>query len=326
VSTLFDQLVATTGARVDRHHEAHLDCPWCGKEAKAHQRHFAFNARGCHCFVCGAGGSLQRLAEQLGAPVDAARRYTQERPERPQKARSWQIRPEVYLDAFCGAWDRVERWTSYKPLSLDTIARWRLGVGTLPSSPCQHRRLIYPIVEARQIVGFRGRALGCECDKWISSGGTTARLWGIDLLRAGATIIVAENPVDAMLAMQFEPGVVAVAGTAGAATWHDEWSAAIAASRPERALIWFDNDLAGAANKPTYQLLLKEWQRTMEERLRQGKLKQLPRPPRPNAAKVANSLLEAGVITTCYTWPEGTPAKYDLGQLLEDSLAARSAA
>lgn len=313
---IFDQLVQKTSARVDRRGEAHIDCPWCGKEAKPKQMHFGFNTKGCHCFVCGQGGSLWDLAAQLGTAIDISQRAVS-KPQRVQAPRNWQQQPEWYLDGFCGAWDRIERWQAYKPLTLDTIACWRLGVGRLPSSPCQHKRLIYPLIESTRIVGFRGRAIDCDCDKWISSGGTTAKLWGRDLLARGATVIIAENPVDAMLAMQCESSVIAVAGTAGAATWHDEWSSAIVASRPSRVLVWFDNDLAGNPNAETYRSELIAWQRTMAARVHAGKIKQMPTFPTPNAPKVANSLLSAGVSASCYSWPAGTPAKYDLGALLE---------
>src|SRR5262249_32620302 len=114
----------------------------------------------------------------------------------------------------------------------------------------------------------------------------------------------AENMIDCLLAMQRYPQVVAVASTAGAATWRDEWTELIKSVRPRRSIVWYDNDLAGTPNKETHRRLI-------AERLQQGK------PPiEPNGPQVANSLLGAGIATLLYEWPRGTPAKADLGWAL----------
>jgi hypothetical protein len=47
---------------------------------------------------------------------------------------------------------------AYKPLSLDSILRWKLGVGILPSSRCEKRRLILPVFDGGRLVAFHGRA------------------------------------------------------------------------------------------------------------------------------------------------------------------------
>lgn len=329
-SSTFDALVSATSAHIDRRGEAHIDCPYCGKEAKRGQTHASFSPKGFKCFVCGQSAGLERLAAQLAIPVEHAPRHDRTAPE-PPKPRIWQSDPERYLDGFCAAWGRLEAWQSYKPLTIETIARWRLGVGVLPSSPCQHRRLIYPVIEGGQIVGFRGRRekpcrcadeciCPCQCDKWISAGGTTARLWGVDLLRPGASVIIAENPVDAMLAMQQDSSIVAVAGTAGASTWRDEWSQAIASSRPAVVLVWYDNDLAGSPNQETYRAELGVWLRTMQQRMEAGKIREIPPAPRPSGPKVVQSLISAGVRASAYEWPAGTAAKADLGGLLADEI------
>lgn len=314
---LFEELVSSTDAYIDRRGQAHIDCPACGKEVKRGQHHFSFSDKGGHCFVCGYSAGLRQIAEQLGTPTyepaaEMPRSYTRTA----QKPRNWQSRPDMYLDQFCASWDRLERWQAYKPLALETIARWRLGVGVLPSSPCQHRRLIYPIFEAGKIAGFRGRAIDCACDKWISAGGSTARLWGIDLLRPGALLIVCENPVDSMLAMQEEPRAIVVAGTAGAATWRSEWTQAIAQSRPRQVIVWMDNDLAGQPNAATYRSDLARWRAEMQHRMEVGKIKRLPQAPEPNGPKIANEMASAGVPVSLYAWPASTPAKADLGWAL----------
>lgn len=317
-SELFDELVQRTDARVDHRGWAHCTCPFCGHEPVDSKTgrfkvHFSFSREGsCKCYSCSQSGSLRDMADALGheqrrplAPLPPRRVQT------PQEPRQWQRSPESYLERYCAHWHRVERWQAYKPLTLDSIARWRLGVGTLPSSPCQHERLIYPVIEAGQIVGLRGRAIQCDCDKWISAGGSTARLWGADLLRPGARVIIAENPVDAMLAMQETPGIIAVAGTAGASTWPDDWTKRIAESQPEAVLHWGDNDLAANPNRETYRREILAWRKAHPGATSW---------PEPKSPKIVAALVAAGVHAECYVWPDGTPHKADLGWLIEQTL------
>lgn len=308
---LFDGLCQRFQAHPDRRGHVHVECPSCGKEPKRGQTHFSFSERGAHCFVCGFSASLSRLAQQLQVtPI-----VTPVRPARVQEAprpRYWQQNPQRFLQAFLEAPDRLDLWQQYKPLSIDTISRWRFGVGVLPSSPCSHRRLIYPLFERDRIVGFRGRAISCDCAKWISCGGSHAVCWGLDLVTTGATVLIVENPVDAALAMQEEPDVVAVASTAGAGTWREEWTARLATAQPEQVICWLDNDLAGCPNRETYRELRAAWQQAHPGM----------KVPEPNGPRIANALNDAGLHATVYRWPVGTPSKADLGWALSPEAAA----
>lgn len=307
---LFAGLCQAVGGHPDRRGHVHITCPECGKEVKRGQTHCSFSARGVHCFVCGYSASLQKLAEALGArPLQPARIH-QPRQE-PPKPRQWQQAPERYLQAFLEALDRVEAWQRYKPLTLESISRWQLGVGVLPSSQCSHRRLIYPLLEAGRIVGFRGRAIRCDCPKWLTAGGSLTMLWGLELVTSGCDILVVENPVDAMLAMQVEPTAVAVGSTAGAATWRDEWTAGLVERRPRRVLVWLDHDLAGNGSRYHHAELVAAW------RVRNPTAKRLPCA---NGPKICNRLLAAGLRASLYQWPAGTPPKADLGSLLTQSM------
>jgi hypothetical protein len=301
-----DQLVSQLQAELRRDGRYHTDCVFCGKPAKKGQKHFSFCEEGYTCWVCDAKGGLQKLAQHIGAGGVVER--PARRAERPQEPRQWQQRPDYYLGRYTGALDRVTRWTSYKPLSLDSIIRWKLGVGVLPSSRCDKRRLILPVFDNGRIAAFHGRAyLADDTDaKWLSCGGSSKQvLFNSDLLRTGATVIVVENFIDAILAMQAAPDVVAVAG--GGASWQPEWTAQIAASRPKQVLCWLDNDLVGCPNPETYQRLLIEWRAAHP---------QATHTPEPNGPKIANALLEVGVKASVYQWPKGTPAKADIGSAL----------
>lgn len=302
-NNIFNTLCAQLHVEPDRKGEVWIDCPSCGKDKK----HFSFNERTGHCFACDYSGSLTQIAALLRIQPDKRARPAR-RADQPQKPRLWQQRPEWHLARYCDALDRVQSWQSYKPLSLESIARWRLGVGTLPSSRCTHRRLIVPVFANGKVVAFHGRAyLPDDTDaKWLTAGGSSKRmLFNADLLRPGATVVVCENFVDAILAMQAASEVVAVAG--GGASWQEVWTAQIAASQPKQVLIWLDNDLVGCPNPETYRAFLTDWRIDHPDAIRV---------PQPNGPKIANALLAVGVKASVYQWPEGTPAKADIGWAL----------
>jgi hypothetical protein len=301
-----DQLVSQLQAELRRDGRYYADCPFCGKEAKKGQKHFSFCEDGYTCWVCDAKGGLGKLAQHIGAGEMAER--PARRAVQPQEPRLWQQRPEYYLSRYTGALDRVQRWTTYKPLSLDSILRWKLGVGILPSSRCDKRRLILPVFDGGRLVAFHGRAyLADDIDaKWLTAGGSSKQvLFNGDLLRPGATVVIVENFIDCLLAMQAAPEVVAVAG--GGASWQDTWTAQIAQSQPKQVLVWLDNDGVGCPNAETYRAFVAEWKATHP---------QATYTPEPNGPKIANQLLEAGVRASVYQWPKGTPAKADIGMAL----------
>ncbi len=288
----------------------HADCMFCGKEEKRGQTHFSFGEQGYYCFVCGAKGGLAALARHLDVRADAP--ITPRAPKPPPEPRHWQTDARV-LESYTSALDVVTCWTAYKPLSLDTIRRARLGVGVLPASRSRHRRLILPVFESGRLIALHGRAFLPEDQdaKWLTAGGSRKdALYGAEQLRGGADVIICENMVDALLAMDAQPGVVAVAG--GGVAWRDEWTQQIAASRPARVLVWLDNDLAGAPNASTYAALTRQWRQA-----RPG----LPL-PEPRGPQIANDLLAAGVAARVYAWPRGTPPKADLGYALMQGVGA----
>lgn len=307
-----DRLHATL--RHDRRY--HSDCPFCGKEEKRGQKHFSFVEAGYVCWVCSAQGGLWKLAEQISVQGEIrpmASRQVQE----PPKPRHWQSAPDRWLQGYCEHPNRLPDWQAYKPLSIDTIARYRLGVGVLPSSRCQERRLILPVFASGQIVAFHGRAYrpGDEEAKWLTAGGSRKDvLFNGDALRPDVVVIICENMVDCLLAQEAETGVVAVAG--GGVGWRPEWTQQIAASRPTHVLVWLDNDLVGCPNESTRRELLAGWHVEMQARVDAGTIPRIPTAPAPHGPQIANALLNAGVQASVYRWPEGTPPKADLGAAL----------
>lgn len=270
--------IPTHGRRTfpDRRGEFWVECPW---HADQHIGSFSFSERGYRCFSCGASGGLFKLAEQLGiragevAPARIVRRLPM--PERVELSL-----PLDYLTRFQPMPAEGLAYAHGRGLSDETIARWRIGWGLLPWSRAEYARLIIPVVELSRVVGLRGRAVDSRDDapKWLQSAGSRTTLFNRYGLGLGRDVIVTEAPLAAILAMQTDSGVVAVASTTGCGTWRDDWTEAIRAAKPRRVYVFMDNDPAGEAA----------------------------------GVKVANALLAVGVVARIHRWPAGTPAKYDL--------------
>lgn len=197
---------------------------------------------------------------------------------------------------------RDDAWRAYKPFARETMDRFEFGYGTLPGTSCTHERLVYPVRRGGQVVGLRGRAVACGCPIWLSARRSETSLWGIDLLRPGCEIVCVENPVDAALAMQTNPDCVAVATTAGAAAWRDQWTAALVAAKPRQVLIWYDNDLAGCPNAET-------WASERQAYV----LKNGREPAIPAGRRLWHLLLDAKLPASLHEWPPLTPVHADAG-------------
>lgn len=327
-TTLFDSLCAQLHAEPDRKGEVWIDCPSCGHGKK----HFSFNETTGHCFACDYSGSIGQIAALLNIraekrPVKPARKLVQ-RPEQ------WQRTPELWLSRFCEAFDRIERWDAYKPLSLDSLAKYRLGVGKLPIwSEKQrrwydypHRRLIVPVFANGVCVAFHGRAFDPDDTgaKWLCASGSDKKVLFLTRpIQPGDTLVIVENYVDAILASEAAPDAVYAA--LGGATWQEQWTQQIVASRPARALVWLDHDLAGNGSRYHEAELLVLWRQGVEARRAANPdlaARPFPKPPEPRGPKIANDLNAAGVRTNLHVWKRGTPLKRDLGaELLRERVA-----
>jgi hypothetical protein len=101
-------------------------------------------------------------------------------------------------------------------------------------------------------------------------------------LEAGRTVVIAEAPFSAMLAMQAEAEIVSVAPSMGAGTWRPEWTRRIAESDPAWVLVWYDHDNAGQKN----------------------------------SSKVAEALRTAGVRVRVYAWQDSAAESCDLADVV----------
>ncbi len=307
---LFTALVRHTHAVVDtRHGEYHLACPECGSESSPKHPKCSFSARGWNCFVCGAHGSLRNLAKRV--ELDDGRYNA---PVCPQEARrapaTWLGIAEHLIQTYVlhpRAW---ELWQAYKPVSRQDFERRGLGVGVLPQSKCKHERLIVPIFDGTMVVGLRGRAIDCDCGKWLTPKDTNIDLYPLyneDSLRPGCVVWIGENPADSLLLTRRTP-YVGVA-TYSVAYWRERWERALIAARPEMVVVAYDQDLPGGGGAARREEFIQEW------------LKTHPRVPPAAGPRLVNRLRDIGLNAVLYDWGNA-PLKTDIGSLLMGAQSA----
>lgn len=298
-----------------------IQCPSCGHEAEKSQRAAcSMSDQGWRCHVCGEGGDLWDLAKRAGIGLEAYRNDCKPREPKKRLPAQWTRNPHAYLDKFLEHPRRLEAWQSYKRLSLESISRYRLGYGVLPASKCQHPRLIVPLFHQKQIVGFRGRAVSCQCTKWLSSGGSQNICVGLGAIKRGDRVALIENEVDRILCQEHDPSVKMLALPFGVASWQAEWTEELSRRKPAHVLIILDNDLAGNPNKEAYQHGVDLWNAKMDAMIAAGRIKSKPdRPPYPSGYKYLKQFRAAGLNADRYIWPDGTPYKYDIGEMFRSS-------
>jgi len=309
-------------------------CPECGAFREGKTK-FHFDAHFGRCFVCGYKGGIAFIARRLGAePEGPPRSPPLAKPPRPPAV--WQQNPEAWVAEFCRPADRIPLWQAYKPVTVEQIARYQLGVGALPlgTSRCRHRRLVIPIRQGGAVTGFRARRIEGECrletcdpegqvlvDNWVAPLGSKKALFNADALAAHARalraggrrkgylwVAIAENPVDALLVEDWlacSQGVMAIGlALLSASNWDPAWGPLIRAADPNLVLVWLDNDLPGQAIGATKARLLADYRR-----LHDGK-----EPAVVGAGmRIATELQNLGVPTRLIRWPDvpEVPAKAD---------------
>lgn len=300
MTSTFAALCAHHSVTPDRHGEAHVACPGCGKPAKRGQTHFSFSESGGYCWVCGRGWRLATLAKLWLAP-DWTPPPAPPMTPLPDRHYSWREHADAIAAHYAAHKDAVRLWQSYKPLDAADIAAHRLGVGVLPSSRCRHERLIAPLIDfSGRVVGFRGRALDCDCGKWLSPGGNRATLFNWQSVQPGLPLVITENPVDALLATRLW-GRATVA-TLSVSYWQSEWTEFLLRVRPQPIVVAYDNDAPGNATRAD---ILDAWRATHR-----------CEPPQ-NGVKLVNRLLAARLPAILYRWPDDAAVKADVGDMFK---------
>lgn len=123
--------------------EAYARCPWCGKlphdESGRLARHFHFGQFGKYeygkCFVCGeSGGYLSIYRRATGEWVNHKPRRQQPEapPKEPEQPPLWKECIDHLMEIYRDHATKLASWRSYKPIELNTIEEYQLGVGILP--------------------------------------------------------------------------------------------------------------------------------------------------------------------------------------------------
>lgn len=300
-----DELFSTVHAALrgdnQRGHDYHADCPFCGKPAQRGQTHFSYSEHGYKCHVCGEGGGLFALARHLGQEVTAVTYTPKPKPIKPPA--SWLARGNDLASQFAAHPRRLEMWQAYKPLTAETVNEANLGVGILPASRCHHTRLIVPIYDdCGRVVCLRGRAVDCDCSKWLASGGWSLEslpLYNLHNLARGGTLWIVENPIDALMIGEQTP--YTGAATLSVSYWLDSWTAAIVDKSPSLVVVAYDNDLPGNGGAMRRAEMIAAWGSR--------------RVPKAAGARVANTLRSVGINAVLYDW-KNEQAKSDIGSLL----------
>jgi hypothetical protein len=326
MSTLFDQICSKVNQAPDRRGQVYIPCPACGKESSRKNVHFVFSeTKGAICFVCGYKASLKMLAERLGVEKDAPYKPPVYHVAAPKTIRAWEGMIENHLEN--ASKQAKIKWKAYKPIDDTVIDNYRLGWGFFPkmTSQCAHERLLVPLIAGGKIVGLRGRAVDCQCPKWLSilgsepkflyNGGQLSqnneerlqRHLGLSTspFARGEIILIVENPIDALMVEQ-SANVRAIA-TLGVTSWCEEWTQSLVECRPALILVVYDNDLAGNTSNPE---LIAKWRK---------KNPMIKDAPTPNGVRLVNNLLRAGLPASLYHWPAGSPEKADIGMLLSET-------
>jgi len=213
------------------------------------------------------------------------------------------------------------------------------GIFPRYSSRCVYPRLIVPMLSGDRIVGARGRVLdrqSCEwhdagvctaggerrdCATWMSTslvpgsiplfnGARLARLSSLAELAemrlgpalprdSARTLLIMENPIDALMYEVAYPDVDAVA-TFSVSYWVEAWESLIASAGYNQVVVFYDNDVPGNGNTPQ---AWDEWRRAHQRDIV------------PGGVRLVNRLLAADVPAMLYPWGDA-PAGADPGWLL----------
>jgi hypothetical protein len=137
------------------------------------------------------------------------------------------------------------------------------------------------------LVCLRGRAIECDCPKWLASGGWTLDLlplYNEDALYLGCNALICENPIDAL--MVSENTDLKSIDAVGLATfsiyyWTEQWTFKLRQATVKQITIAYDND----------------------------------EPGQKRGIELTNKLQEAG-LRNVYLFPWGESSLKDIGNLL----------
>ncbi len=241
------------------------NCPYCGADNSrdfhsSYGQIFPDAGYGYKCFANCETVGLYQLALHIGAveapggrkPIKFSPKLPKVAPVMPQEKRHWQLHGAAYFEQYAGNLDKFRLWWEYKRIPRDIIEKHGLGVGVVPSSRCAHERLITPIIQNGELVMIRGRAIDCDCPKWLPAAGASPSeidLILVDQVQEGDIVLVVENYVDALLVN--ETTDYKAVCTLSTSYWYPHWQQQLIERNPALVIPAFDGDVAGNGGTPS---------------------------------------------------------------------------
>lgn len=333
-------------------------CPYCYAESsprniKASFGNFfasAYGGWGFKCFSCDNSCSLIALSEIYSVDLDTSVEPLHKmarRAKKPQMVYTWQDHVDTLVDEYASDETRYQEWWDYKGLDEGAVDTWSLGVGSLPETRHNERRLITPIHNhSGDVCWLRGRVIGGEGMKWVGAGGFSPTSLDLPmgwLVQKGKPLILVENYIDALAINYYLGDRYSAVPTFSVTYWSERWAQEIVDRKPSQVLVAFDPDLAGngpVSNAHARQLFAqriakrnkvdpdvisfgkfqrtdKNWQ--LSYRIEDGDMEKISF-VRPFGIQRAEHLLKLEVPAKTIAWQE---PNLDIGDFLAEELKSR---
>lgn len=195
------------------------------------------------CYSCGAKGNLVKLAQDiLGMDrYEAVRTFdvelTPEAIDQMVKKGYEPPKPMTPLQMDVSRWmDGKNDYWHFRGFNDATIGKWQLGFDE------QSNRVVVPIYDSGELVGWSKRTVGDDQPKWLHSEGLekSRLLFGLDRISSDAAIVV-EAPLSVIMLDQY--GVSNSVATFGCKM--SDAQARMLRANFNTVMLWYDPDEAG---------------------------------------------------------------------------------
>lgn len=194
----------------------------CDQDSRPNEAHLYFHVETGQydCKKCGETGNVVTLAKHLGDSMDeiatSPRKFTN-----PKKVRKGEISADLVEQCHEAIPDRIRAYMHGRGLTDVLIAHYKLGWGQFYGK----QWITIPIKNQDGDFAFFKLRLDPDdssTDKYrFYPAGSTATLFGWDMLKGTTEVVICEGEFDSMLLSSI--GIPAITSTAGAGTFKKEW-------------------------------------------------------------------------------------------------------
>lgn len=194
-----------------------------------------------YCHKCGAKGNLITLKRHFGDLPEPALKKSTTKPAKPKKMNPLRMADNCHRDLP----DKYRQYFKERGITDENINKYKLGYGEFYGK----KWLTIPIIENDQCNLIKLRQLPESSDKpkyraWPSGGGS-AVYGGLELSQSSSdSVLLCGGELDRIIAEQMDFEMPVICGTAGEATFKDEWIEKCFKGRRE-VYICLDNDETG---------------------------------------------------------------------------------